>query len=479
LKEIFVERRMELLRIVIRENGILKECLMEEQNGAAYPGDIYKGVVKNIVPAIKCAFIDIGCSKNAYMYMDSRFENLNLKKGQDILVQVVKESYGSKGPKVVKNISIPGKYCVLCGPPGNIRFSRKIDNVDFEKSVRKKVKLPADTGIMIRTDAQNVKPDVINNEINKLSKCCSSIKRKGTYSLKPGLIFEEGGILGETLRDKLNGSRLKIYLNDERDYSYTEKFLKYVSNAEIELVLHKGGRNLFSAYDIERDILGLLNRRVELSCGGYIIIDRTEAMFVIDVNSGKNIKGRTMDKTVLITNLQAAEEITRQIILRNLNGIILIDFIDMDKKGDRKKVLDKLKSGFVDDKNKTVIYDFTELNLVQIARRRKGKPIYDYMEENCTYCRGKGKKIKLSYMTVLIGNEVLNIKENEEIRNIHISMNPFYKKDIEKNMKKFIKDINAEDMGVYITYGGSKSFYKFEPLVFDSQLDDFKGFKVN
>lgn len=479
MREIFIERSVELLRIIIREEGILKECLMEEQNGGAYPGNIYNGVVKNIISAIKCAFIDIGCGKNAYMYMDSKFKNLNLKKGQKIMVQVVKESYGKKGAKVVKDIGIPGKYCVLYNYGNSIRFSKKINDADFKKRIEKNVKLPENIGLMIRTDAQNVKLDVINDEINNLYKCYGDVKKKGMYFLKPGLIFESGGILGETLRDKLDDSRLKIYLNEEEDYSYTEEFLKYVSNVDAELILYDGKMNLFSAYNLEKEILKLINSRVELNCGGYIVINRTEAMFVIDVNSGKNVKGSAMAKTVLVTNLQAAEEIARQVILRNLNGIILIDFIDMDEEDNRKKVLNKLESGFLDDKNKTVIYGFTELNLVQIARKRKGKPIYDYIEENCVCCSGTGKKLKLSYITLLIRDEILNLNEGKGVKNIHIQIGSYYRDSVEKDISGFVKNIGAERMGVYITYDDKASYYRLEPLVFDSQLNKFRMFKVN
>ncbi|MHC6179044.1 Rne/Rng family ribonuclease [Clostridium sp. JNZ X4-2] len=478
MKEIFVERNTGLLRIAIKEGEVLKECLMEEQNGSAYPGEIYSGVVRNIVPAIKCAFIDIGCSKNAYMYMDNKFRNLNLKKGEKVLVQVVKESYGKKGAKVVKNISIPGKYCVLDDFIRNIQFSKKINDISFKRHTADNIKVPEGVGLMVRTDAQNVDSGIIANEMSKLYECYMDIKKRAQYSLKPALIFESGGILGETLRDKLNHDNFKIYVNNKKDYVYIEEFLKCVSNVDVELVLHREKVNLFSYYDLEKKILRLRNSRVELNCGGYIIIDRTEAMFVIDVNSGKNVKNNTMDKTVLATNLQAAEEIARQIILRNLNGIILIDFIDMDEEENREKVLSRLKCGFLNDKNKTVIYDFTQLNLVQIARKRKGKPIYDYIEENCTYCSGTGKKIKLSYMELLIGDEILNINREENIKNIHIQMGLCYKKDVDKDVKEFVKKIGAENMAVYITYD-EKLSYKLEPLVFDSQLQDLKMFKVN
>ncbi|UZQ51730.1 ribonuclease E/G [Clostridium kluyveri] len=478
MKEIFVERSTKVLRIIIRQEKIIKECFMKEQDQNAYPGEIYMGIVKNIVPAIKCAFIDIGCKRNAYMYIDKKFKNINLKKGDMVLGEIVKEDQGKKGAKIVKNISIPGKYCVLNSSYDGIQFSKKIHSESFKKNILESLKLPAGIGLMIRTESENIPLEVIHNEMEKLYKVYSQVMKSAAYLQKPGLLFDNGGILGEVLRDKLIDDNFIIYVNNQEDYKYVEDFLKGLHNVCVNLQLYTENKNLFAYYELENKILNLRNNKIDLKCGGYIVINRTEAMFVIDVNSGKNIKNGTMDKTVLITNLQAAEEIAAQIILRNLNGIILIDFIDMDNNKNKKKVMDKLKDGFLMDKNKTVIYPFTELNLVQIARKRMGRSINDYIEEDCGCCGGTGKKIKLSYMTLLIKNEILNMCYEENVEDIHIEMDSFYESYIKKSTKDFIKDIGAENKRVYITYG-KKISCKVEALLFASDIEDFKDFRIN
>ncbi|WP_368488533.1 ribonuclease E/G [Clostridium sp. BJN0013] len=478
MKEIFVERATKVLRIIIRQEKIIKECFIREQDGNAYPGEIYMGIVKNIVPAIKCAFVDIGCRRNAYMYMDKKFKNLNLKKGDIVLGEILKEDQGKKGAKIVKNISIPGKYCVLNSSGNEIQFSKKIHNESFKKDILKSLKLPEGIGLMIRTESENIPIEILHNEMERLYRVYSQVIKSAAYLQKPRLLFDNGGILGEVLRDKLIDDDFIIYVNNQRDYKYVEDFLKGLHNARVNLQLYTGNKNLFSYYELENKILNLRNNKIELKCGGYIVINKTEAMFVIDVNSGKNIKSSTMDKTVFITNLQAAEEIAAQIILRNLNGIILIDFIDMDNNKNKKKVMDKLKDGFLMDKNKTVIYPFTELNLVQIARKRMGRSINDYIEEECRCCEGTGKKIKLSYMILLIKNEISNMCYEKNVEDIHIKMDVSYENHIKKNMKDFIKDIEAENKRVYITYG-KKVSYKVEPLLFDSDIENFKNFRVN
>lgn len=476
MKDIFIERQDNLLRIAIKENDTLKECFIEEENGEPYPGEIYKGIVKNIVPAIKCAFVDIGHKKNVYIYLDNKFKNTKLKKGQELLVQVVKEDLGNKGAKVTNVISLPGKYCVLMTMNKEVTFSRKIEDGLLKQSIAEQLEKPNDVGIMIRTEGANASIDAINKEISKLYDIYNDINNKAKYFNKVGLLFDNGGILGRVLRDRLNNN-CKVYVNTEGDFQYINEFLLDSLYGKVSVKLYDDNRTLFDYYGIEREILSLRNNRVYLKCGGYIVIDRTEAMYVIDINSGKNVKGSSIEKTAYITNYQAAEEIVRQIELRNLSGIIVIDFIDMDNEENRKKIMQKLKEGFKDDKNKTVIYPFTELNLVQIARRRSGKSIYDYLEENCELCSGKGKKLKFSYICMLIKNEILKIDEQRDIKDIHIEIDEIYADNIKGDVLTFIKNINALDKSIYVTYRRDEHF-KVEPLIFANQIENLDMFKI-
>lgn len=477
MKEIFIERQKELLRIAIKENDELKECFIEEETGEPYPGEIYKGVVKNIVPAIKCAFIDIGHKKNVYMYLDERFKNTKFKKGEELLVQVIKEDLGSKGAKVTNAISLPGTYCVLETFHKDISFSKKISEKNVKDAISQGLIKPADIGIKIRTNGAEVSIDTINDEINTLYALYKDMLDKANYSKKLGIVFNDGGILGRVLRDKLSGSNFKIYVDNEEDYNYISCFLNNIVDAKINVKLHQESRSLFSYYGIEREILSLRNNKVSLQCGGYIIIDKTEAMYVIDVNSGKNVKSNSIQKTVFFTNYQAAEEIAKQIRLRNLSGIIVIDFIDMDNEENKKKVLYKLQDGFIDDKNKTVVYNFTDLNLVQIARRRSGKCIYEYIEEECKVCSGKGKRVKLDYLCMLINNEIIRIGEQRDIKDIHIELDEIYSKDIQGDIISFVKNIDALDKNIYVTYRANE-YFKVEPLIFHSQVENLEKYKI-
>ncbi|CAG7840358.1 ribonuclease [Clostridium novyi B str. ATCC 27606] len=479
METIYIEREEEILRIVLREDDILKECFIEEEKLEPSPGKIYKGVVKNIVPAIKCAFIDIGCNKNAYMYLHHKFKNDDLKNGDEVLVEIMKESIGEKGPKVTSSISVPGRYVVIVTNNNKISFSKKIeDNDNFKCYIKDNINKPEDIGIMIRTNALDATIEDINTEIEKLYETYKKIVQEGTYCLKPKLLYDGGGTLGRILNDILTFNTKKVVLNNEQDLKYIKKFIEDKSDLDLELQLYEGTQNLFSYYNIEREILSLRNNKVMLPSGGNIIIDKTEAMYVIDVNSGKNTKETSIDKTALVTNLEAAREIARQIMMRNLSGIIIIDFIDIHDYDYKKKILHILKDEFKEDKKKTVIYPFTQLNLVQIARKRRGKAISEYIEEECTMCNGKAKRIKLSYINKLIRNELKKIDNDYNISDIYIELDEKYKKDVLGDVIKFIKDIEGLRKKIYVNFISNLEYFKVEPLLFASQIKKLENIKI-
>ncbi|MDP4143874.1 MAG: ribonuclease E/G [Bacillota bacterium] len=478
-KEIFIERYKEVLRIAVMEDKKLSECFIEEDNNEVYQGQIYKGIVKNIVPAIKCAFIDIGKDKNCYMYMDSKFNNTHIKKGEEILVEVVKESIGDKGPKVTNAITIPGRYSVIITLNKDINFSKKINDESFIAGIGENLKKPEDVGVMIRTNAQNVDFQFINEEINRLYAVYLGIAKEGLYSSKPRILYNAGGVLGKVLRDNIDANTAKIIVNSKDDYEFIKNYVGQKEDINLEIELHDKCRTLLDYYGIEKELLRLRNNKVYLKCGGSIIIDKTEAMYVIDVNSGKNVKSNSIDKTAEITDLQAAEEIVRQIRLRNLSGIIIVDFIDINSELGKNNVINKLEQGFQSDKNKTIIYPFTELNLVQIARRRRGKSIHDYIEQQCECCNGSGKRLKNSYLNMLIRNELFRLSENENFDHIYMEINAIYEDDILNNLQDFIGFIGAKNKNFYAKFVDNIEYFKLSPLIFKSQRDELKECLIN
>ncbi len=269
------------------------------------------------------------------------------------------------------------------------------------------------------------------------------------------------------LRDKISVDPVKVILDNKEDYEFAKNYLKDDENAKI--VLYTDTRALFDAYEIEKELLKLRHNKVVLPCGGSIVIDKTEAMYVIDVNTGKNIKERNFEKTILETNVEAAKEIGRQILLRNLSGIIVIDFIDLRDKAHKSIVMRELKEALKDDGGNVKIFPFTELNLVQIARKRIGKSVYEYMEEPCPLCKGSGRLLKLSYLEGLIRNEILRFYSENGINDFFIEINKTYEDMIKGDMLSFLKEIDGLDKGIYLNYIDEVEGYTLEPLIFKNQ----------
>ncbi|GFZ31153.1 ribonuclease [Clostridium zeae] len=474
MRELFIERREKIFRIAIKEKGSLTECFVEEENNEPLPGEVYKGNVKNIVPAIGSAFIDIGHEKNGYLHFDMRKNPL--KKGQDIIVEILSESFGSKGPKVASPISLPGRFVVITRGDKELLISKRIEDQDIRESLKNTIETIEGFSITIRTNAKDVSSDIIKQEIYKLKDTYEAIEREALYSLKNKKLYGENALLHKVLRDNINGDTSKIIVDSMEDYFAVKDYIADEKN--IQLVMHKEIRSLFDYYGIEKEILNLRNSRVNLKCGGNIVIDKTEAMYVIDVNSAKNVSGRNFSKTAEETNIEAAKEIGRQIRLRNLSGIIVVDFIDMDNAQAKNKVYAAIKESLEGDSSRARVYQFTELNLLQISRSRRGKSIYDYIEENCDICNGHGKRLKGSYIKHLIKNDIIRAEGEGSIKDFYIELKDVYEDYVIGDKVQFLKDIGALDKNIYVKFIDSIDYYKLEPLLFKNQIDAVSNYKL-
>ncbi|WP_163194220.1 Rne/Rng family ribonuclease [Clostridium thermarum] len=478
MKEIFIERGEDILRIAIKKGNKLIDCFMEEETKGPYPGQIYKAVVKNIIPAIKSAFLDIGLEKNAYLYLEGKYEKKKIKKGDELIVEVVKEELGDKGAKVTTAFSLPGRYCVLVTDSNDISFSSKITSAEYKKDLLAALAKPQEVGIKIRTAAASVTTYEINEEIKQLYNVYSKIVKEHSYKIKPGLLHSDGGVIARVLRDNVDESISKIVTDNSGDYEIIKDFIKDKQDISAKVELYSEHRSLFEFYNIEKEVLSLRKKRVNLTCGGYIIIEKTEAMHVIDVNSGRNVASNRREDTAFSTNCEAAEACAKQIRLRNLSGIIIIDFIDMEEKSHKEEVFNILKRGFEEDKNKTIVYPFTELGLIQIARRRRGKPAADFIDETCSECSGYGKKLRFSYICNLIRNEMLKLEDDSTIKDIYIQLSNYYRNAVEKDLQQFLKFIGAEGKNIYLKYSEDLESFKMEPVIFASQREAVERYRL-
>lgn len=476
MKEIFIEKRESLLRIAVKSNGELVESIVEEKKNEPIIGEIYKGRIKNIVPAINSIFVDLGLNKEGYMYYSDELKSKGIKKGDEILVEVIKEPLNDKGAKLTSKVSIPGKYIVLNCYDEGIEFSKRINDKEKINEIKNNINLLENVKITIRTEGANANIETLKKEIDKLYSEFKNIDNKMKHSTDLKKLYGEDLSLNRLLMNSIGEETVKIFVNNDEYFNKIDNFIKTEANFKLEK--YEGYRNLFDFYGLEKDLLKLRHHKVNLPCGGYIVIDRTEAMYVIDINSGKNIKERNFNKTILETNLEAAMEIGRQIRLRNLSGIIVIDFIDMRDRSQKSVVMEALKESLKEDKGNVKIFPFTELDLVQIARKRQGKSIYEYMEEECSRCKGRGIVLKLSYIEGLIKNEIIRMEEENSIKCFHIQIDSVYKERIKEDLFTFIKEIDGLDKEIYITYADGIDGYKIEPLIFQGQKDNLKDYKI-
>ena len=422
-------------QIVIAEQARIAALLTDDRvdelivaQGQYQIGDIFLGTVENVLPGIDAAFIDIGESdKNGFIHV-SDLGPLKLNKGvlgitellepkQKVLVQVMKEPTGNKGPRLNGNISIPGKYLILQPYGQGVNISRKI-NTETERSRLKALGVltkPPSTGILFRTESENIKEELIIEDLENLIQKWEEILKLSENSNPPSLIKRDDDFSLKILRDHVNSATKKIIIDNKLLVDKAKDFLKS-NESNLEIGFHDNDlkEHILEKYEIKKTIQKSLQPRVDLPSGGYIIIEPTEALTVIDVNSGSFTRSANSRQTVLWTNCEAALEILRQMKLRNIGGVIVVDFIDMESRRDQFQLLEHFTSTIKDDSARPQIAQLTELGLVELTRRRQGQNIYELFGEKCSNCNGLGHvEILLNYQNHNLAGKNIGGKLNK------------------------------------------------------------------
>lgn len=390
-KKIIIGVNKDETRMGLLEDGVLVEYLVERAEEQHLVGNIYKGRVANVVKGIQAAFIDIGLEQNAFLYLGDK---MDITEGQSLLVQITKDARSTKGPTATRDITLPGKYAVLIPQADYIGISRKIT----DKEVRQRLQelylanKPEGIGIVVRTAAERVEEKLLLQDIQALLTDWKVLGARQKVSKAPSLLHRELDLPIRMVRDYLKPELEEISIDELNTHLRVEELISAMPGTEnIKVKLYQGIEDIFKYKGQEEAIAAISDRQVNLECGGYLVIDHTEAMTVIDVNSGKFSGRESLEETIMEINRQAAREIARQLRLRDIGGIIVVDFIDMHTEAHKQEILEVLRKSFNEDRMRPKVQDITVLNLVEITRKKSRQNLSSVLYTECPVCGGSGR----------------------------------------------------------------------------------------
>jgi ribonuclease G len=473
-KEIYINVEDTENRIAVLEDGVLEEYYFERSGSKRLAGSLYRGRVSKVVPGIQACFVNIGLRKNGFLHVSdivdpsktyaemmgeeveegagepesrrggaersvplSTFHSRLSKQGHiedllhggdDLLIQVVKDPLGEKGPRLTTNISLPGRNLVLVPRSRRRGISRRIEDVPERERLKKildTLPVPENMGVIVRTFAQGETKKTLLRDLRFLVNLWKRIEKRYKETKKPGPLYEETDIVKQFLRDAMSEEIARIVVDSKAEYKELKKFIHTtLPKSKTQVELHKDRQPLFEKFGIEKEIEKAFQSRVWLKCGGYLVIEKFEALVAIDVNTGRNIGAEDAEQTILATNLEAAREIARQLRLRNMGGIIVIDFIDMKTKTNRKAVYDELKRSLKRDKARTFLVPISELGLLEMTRERDRESLGESLFGKCPYCNGTGDVKLPETVSIEVQREVKRIASERKAGELKVYAHP-------------------------------------------------------
>ena len=474
-------------RIALLENSRLVEMMVERQESRSVVGNVYKGRVDAVVPGMQAAFVDIGFEKNGFLYVSdiaadtskggefvfeegtakphtqdknagrrASIENM-LTKGQSIMVQVSKDMLGTKGVRLTNYVTLPGRFAVLMPTVSNLGISRKIEDPKERDRLRKLMQSlrPKGMGMILRTASEGKSKDDFEPDIRYLVKLWEKLGNKMESAKAPCLLHEDLGPILRMVRDSFTNDVERLTVDGEAEYSRILNFLdSFAPQLRKRCKLYNGKRPLFDKMGLEKEIDKALQRKVYMKSGSYICIDQTEALVAIDVNSGRFTGKKRLEETVLQVNLEAAEEIARQVRLRDLGGIIVIDFIDMQYERNRKALINKLSECLKQDRAKTTISEISELGMIEMTRKRVKHNLMKALSQPCPYCDGSGLVPSVTTMTYQTLRQLESLFCKSREKHVILQVHPDVarrlrgedSKMLEEVAEKFTRQIDIESV---------------------------------
>jgi len=437
-KQIIVNSTQNLVRVALLENGVLAELHLERSSDEAVAGNIYKGRVLRVLPGMQAAFVDIGLDKAGFLHAsdvvgnhrdddeDAEMEDRapssdsapieqRVKKGDELIVQMAKEPMGSKGARITSYVSLPGKYVVYTPTGRHLGISRRIGDERERRRLRDIVNAarPAEGGLIVRTSCQGRTREEVADDIRTLQKLWADVRQKASRSPAAALLHSDLDVVLRSVRDMLSQQVDEIVVDSGEDHRRTRGFVEDFMPAKARAVkFYEELEPIFDRYGVEDQVSRATDSKVWLKSGGYLVIDQGEALTMVDVNTGRFVGSRNQEETVLQTNLEAVVEIVSQLRMRNIGGIIILDLIDMEDAGNRRRVMETLEDALSRDKARTTILRISELGLVEMTRKRTRENLERLVSSPCSYCGGRGRIKSVS----TIGQEILRKIQREAAR---------------------------------------------------------------
>jgi ribonuclease E len=460
-------------RIAILEDGILEELYIERFSREQIAGNVYKGRIVNIEPSIEAAFVNIGISRNGFLHVSDVKDSRNSNNGeqpdnagktetkekrsrikslistdQEVLVQVVKEGIGNKGPSLTTNVSIPGRFLVLTPESTRIGVSRKIIDENERarlKQIIEELKPPPNLGLIVRTAGEHQTKRELLRDFNYLRRLWKVIENKEKKAEVPSVIYQESDLVIRTIRDIFSTDINEIIIDSEAVFKKIRYFLRLIMPSCVKkLTLYSDHEPLFHKYDIEREIEKINKREVRLSRGGSIVIEQTEALVAIDVNSGKYREESDPEKTAFKTNLKAAKEIARQARLRDIGGVIIVDFIDMKEEKNMRAVEKTLEAALKRDRARKKMLKISRFGIIEMTRQRIRPSLKSVIYESCKNCGGTGETVTLESTCLSLMRQIKSMANNSQIKKIEITTNDVVAGYLLNNKRKKLTELEEQ-----------------------------------
>jgi ribonuclease G len=454
-REIVINSTKHESRIAVLDDGQVVELWVERSRHRTIVGNIYKGRVTKVLPGMQSAFVDLGLERDAFLYVSDVLEEFEeyesesagditldevpaarpetsiadlLREGQEIVVQVSKDTIAGKGARITSHITLPGRYLVYMPTVNHIGVSRRIENEEERqrlKQILESIRPPSAGGFIVRTAGEGHNEDDFRGDMKYLMDLWDQIRRRAEKASAPTAIHHDLDLVLRTIRDVLSPEFKSVWIDSVEQYQRIVEFLDQIQPALVPRVrLYRRDEPIFDEFGIEPEIAKALNSKVWLKSGGYIVINQTEALVAIDVNTGKYVGKKNLEETVFRTNLEAAKEIVRQIRLRDLGGIIVLDFIDMEIADNRAALFEAFDNEIKKDRSKTKILQISEFGLIEMTRKRVRQSLERSLTQPCPYCSGSGRIKSNTTISLEIWRELMKLRDLHEGQDVIVRVNP-------------------------------------------------------